>query len=298
MRSSGSSSSTAAAARRSRRSSGWASLAAAATVAVTGWASGSAGDARGLGAGERAKATVARIAALGPRPAGSAAERRAGGFVEGRLRSLGYRVVVQPFRLPRGGVSRNVVGWSGRRPLLVVVAHLDGVRAGPAANDNASGVAAMLEVARALRGRSGVLVAALGAEERVETGSSLHLGSVRLLRGISRAGRRRIRAALSLDMVGVGRTLTVRGLESLPNRSARLALARSRALGLGATYRQDTGQSDHAELTRGGLPAAWIQWRWDPCWHSPCDVAERVERRRLAAAIRLASATAEAALAG
>ena len=117
------------------------------------------------------------------------------------------------------------------------------------------------------------------------------------MRGISRLGRRRIRAALSLDMVGVGPTLNVRGLEPVPNRSAALALARSRALGLGATYRQDTGQSDHAEMTRGGLPAAWIQWRWDPCWHSACDVAARVDPKKLATAIRLAAATSRAALA-
>ena len=179
----------------------------------------------------------------------------------------------------------------------MIVAHLDGVRAGPAANDNGSGVAALLEVARALRGRDGVLVAALGAEEKVETGARAHLGSARLLAGISREGRRRIRVALSLDMVGVGPTLNVRGIEAAPNRSARRALAAARRLGLGATYRQDSGLSDHEELTRGGLPAAWIEWRWDPCWHSACDVASRVSPAKLEAAARLAIAAAETALA-
>ncbi|MDQ3874640.1 MAG: M28 family metallopeptidase [Actinomycetota bacterium] len=178
---------------------------------------------------------------------------------------------------------------------MLVVAHLDGVRAGPAANDNASGVAAMLEVARALRGRSGVLVAALGAEERVETGASEHLGSKRLLAGISRAGRRRIRLALSLDMVGVGGTLNVLGLEPSPNRSARLAVAAARRLGLRPVYRAG-GDSDHAELTRGGLPAAWIQWRWDRCWHSACDVAARVRAGKLAVAVRLTVTAARTAL--
>lgn len=246
--------------------------------------------------GTRAKRTVAAIAALGPRPAGSANERRAGAIVARRLRGLGYRVRTQRFALPRGGRSLNVVGLTRARPLVVVVAHLDGVGAGPAANDNGSGVAAMLEVARALRGRNGVLVAALGAEEQVETGSSEHLGSSRLLAGFSREGRRRIRLALSLDMVGVGPTLNVRGIEPAPNRSARRALAAARRLGLVATYRQDGGLSDHEELTRGGLPAAWVQWRWDTCWHSACDVASRVSGAKLEAAARLAAAAAEAAL--
>jgi hypothetical protein len=247
--------------------------------------------------GVRAKAFAARLAALGPRPAGSANERRAGQKVERELRALGYRVEIQPFRLPRGGTSRNIVGRTSGRPRAVVVAHVDGVSEGPAANDNGSGVAAMLEVARELAGRPGLLVAALGAEERVETGSSLHLGSARLVRALTRTERRSIRVALSLDMVAVGPTLNVRGLEASPNRSARLALEHGRRLRVGARYRQDTGQSDHAEMTRAGIPAAWIEWRWDTCWHQACDQAHRLSVSKLAVAARLALETARGQLA-
>ena len=178
----------------------------------------------------------------------------------------------------------------------MVVAHLDGVPEGPAANDNGSGVAAMLEVARGLRGRP-VLVAALGAEERAWTASKVHLGSARLMRGISSTGRRRIRVALSLDMVGVGWSFEVRGLEPAPNRSSRLALATGRSLGLPVVYHRDNGLSDHAEMTRGGLPATWIEWRWDPCWHTRCDRADRLVPAKLAAASRLALATVRRAVA-
>ena len=254
------------------------------------------------GAGDRvpgasAKETVEELAALGPRPEGSATERKAARLAAGRLRELGYTVEIQIFPLPGGGVSRNVVGRTPGVPRAIVAAHVDGVSAGPAANDNASGVAAMLEVARALRGERGVLVAALGAEERVETGSPLHLGSARLVEGLSSAERRGVRLAVSLDMVGFGTTLHVRGLEPAPNRSARLALARARAVGVPATYLPDTGQSDHAELTRAEIPAAWIQWRWDRCWHEACDSAERVKAWKLGAAARLALAAVRAALA-
>jgi Zn-dependent M28 family amino/carboxypeptidase len=165
---------------------------------------------------------------------------------------------------------------------ILVVAHLDGVHAGPAANDNASGVAALLELARALRREPGIVFAALGAEERVETGSALHLGSQRLLRELTASEREGIRLAISLDMVGFGPTLNVRGLEPSPNASAELVLRH------GGTYLQDTGQSDHAELTRAGIPAAWIQWRWDPCWHEECDAADRVKPWKLGAVYRLA----------
>jgi hypothetical protein len=120
------------------------------------------------------------------------------------------------------------------------------------------------------------------------TGSSLHLGSARLLHSLGPADRRSVRLMLSLDMVGYGPTLNVRGLESRPNRSARIALDAARRLGLPASYLPDRGLSDHEEFTRGGIPAAWVEWRWDPCWHSACDRAGRVRPDKLAGVIRLA----------
>jgi hypothetical protein len=239
------------------------------------------------GAGLRAKQTVRAIAALGPRVAGSATERRAARVVTARFAKLELAPVVQAVPLPRGGASRNLVFRTGGRLRAIVVAHLDGVSAGPAANDNGSGVGALVEVARELGETPGVLYAALGAEEQVMTGSNLHLGSARLLRSLSPPERRGVRIALSLDMVGYGPELNVRGLEPVPNRSARAALAAARRMGLRATYLPDRGLSDHEELTRGGIPAAWIEWRWDPCWHSACDRASRVNPAKLAAAIRL-----------
>jgi len=175
----------------------------------------------------------------------------------------------------------------------LVVAHLDGVHGTLAANDNASGVAVLLELAGVLRGRRDVMLVATGAEERVVTGSRNHLGSQRLLRGVSAAGRSRIRIALVLDMVGVGDRLHVRGIEESPNRSARLALAADGR----ATYLRDRGESDHAELARAGIPAAWIQWRDDDCWHEPCDRPSRVRAGRMVAAAQLAHAAVSRALA-
>jgi hypothetical protein len=241
-------------------------------------------------AGLRAQSTVRAIAVLGPRVAGTATERRAGTVVRERFAKLGLEPMVQSVPLPRGGASRNLVFRSGGPLRAIVVAHLDGVSAGPAANDNGSGVGALLEVARELGDRPGVLYAALGAEEQVMTGSKLHLGSARLLRSLRPGERRSVRLVLSLDMVGYGPTLNVRGLEPRPNRSARIALAAAHRLGLPATYLRDRGLSDHEEFTRGGIPAAWVEWRWDPCWHTACDRTGRVRPEKLSAAIRLAVA--------
>ena len=250
-------------------------------------------------AGVRAKQTVRAIAVLGPRVAGSLNELRAARVVRSRFARLGLTPAVQRVPLPRGGFSRNLVFRSGGGSLrAIVVAHLDGVSAGPAANDNGSGVGALVEVARELGKAPGVLYAALGAEEQVMTGSSLHLGSARLLRSLTRAERRGVRVALSLDMVGYGPELNVRGIEVRgPNRSARAALAAARTIGIRATYLPDRGLSDHEELTRGGVPAAWIEWRWDPCWHSACDRVGRLDTAKLSAVIRVTAQAVRAATA-
>ena len=239
--------------------------------------------------GERARQTVNAIAALGPRPAGSRGERRADGLVAARFRALGYRVSIQRFPIPHGLTSRNVVARTPGRLRAIVVAHLDGGPNTVAADDNASGVAALLEVARGRSKTPGLLFAAVGAEERFQTGAPVHLGSLNLANRLTRAEARSVRVAVSLDMVGHGPTLNVRGYEGSPNRSSRLLLAAARALGLHASYMVGAG-SDHVELTRAGIPAGWIEWRPDACYDQPCDTPNRISAARLAAAIKLTSA--------
>jgi hypothetical protein len=237
--------------------------------------------------GVQAKQWAGRLAALGPRPAGGANERRAGAIVRQRFLDLGYNVTTQRFPLPEGGRSLNIVGRTPGPLRVIIVAHMDGMPWTRAANDNGSGVGVTVMLAQYLANEPGVLVAALGAEERRHTGAGWHLGSRRLTRSLTEAQKNGVRLALSIDMVGVGSTLNIRGLESSPNRSARLLLAAARRLGIPASYLQDTGQSDHDDLTRGGVPAAWIEWRWDPCWHMACDQIHRLKPYRLRAAGRV-----------
>lgn len=80
-----------------------------------------------------------------------AALRAAADYIEAELRSYGYAVGQQPFEA--GGVTvRNLeVELRGARDpssILVVGAHYDSARGTPGANDNGSGVAATLALAR------------------------------------------------------------------------------------------------------------------------------------------------------
>jgi Iap family predicted aminopeptidase len=238
--------------------------------------------------GVRAKRFAGEITALGEnRLAGSRKEYRASSIIKGKLEEFGYAVERQRFRLPDGDISRNVLARTPGTIRVVIVAHMDGVHNTVAANDNASGVAGLVEVARALKDTPGLLVAAMGAEERVVTGSQYHLGSRRLVRSMTRAQLDAIRVVVSLDMIAVGTVLNVRGLETTPNRSARKLLRTAGTLGYRVSYLQDSGVSDHAEFTRAGVPATLLTWRWDSCWHEPCDRLRRLEPTKLKKAARL-----------
>ncbi|HEU0304418.1 MAG TPA: M28 family peptidase [Gaiellaceae bacterium] len=99
------------------------------------------------------------LAGLHPdRSPGSPASGPAARWVAGKLRALGLRTRVDRFSASvagRGRVDLRNVGAvvPGRsRDTILVVAHRDSTRGHPGTNDNASGTAALLELARAFSG--------------------------------------------------------------------------------------------------------------------------------------------------
>lgn len=92
-----------------------------------------------------------------PHPIGSAANARVRDRVVARFRALGYETRIQRRfacnAVPLCGTVENVIAGDLSRDAVVLTAHYDSVGAGPGASDDAAGVAAILEIARALRGR-------------------------------------------------------------------------------------------------------------------------------------------------
>jgi Zn-dependent M28 family amino/carboxypeptidase len=166
-------------------------------------------------------ATVERLATgIGPREASSPAFQAAAAEVEQRFTELGYRVTRMPVPVPAGnswgvdvpaGTSTNVVadppGFDPAAPHVVVGAHLDTVPQAPGAEDNASGVAVVLELARlAMLEPPPVAVRfiAFGAEEPRGDGDALHhFGSQQYVRDLTPTQRAATLAMVSLDRVGV-----------------------------------------------------------------------------------------------
>ena len=74
-------------------------------------------------------------------------------YIEAQLAALGYSVRRQTFDSGDGMVRNLEATIAGREPRSIVIgAHYDSVPGAPGANDNGSGVAALLELARVLHG--------------------------------------------------------------------------------------------------------------------------------------------------
>jgi hypothetical protein len=264
----------------------------AATVALAGPGTAPESTASRDGAAYRAAVHLARD--IGSRPAASRAELRAHRYVARRFKLAGLETRYTRFRVPNRGLgrSRNVVGaYDGpRRCLKIVMAHTDSVPAGPGAVDNASGVGIVLALAARLDRITppcDVWLVATGAEERPYTGQADHLGARRLVEHMRQErSARRLRYALSLDMVGRGGRFQVSSPHSSPRpRVEGQVLAAGRRGDVTLRFDPDsgTGNSDHREFELAGLPGMVVHlWHGlEPCYHSSCDTWQRIQRRSL-----------------
>lgn len=247
---------------------------------------------------DRALADARAIAGLGVRPGGSEAESEAAGYIDRKLRSMGYATRVDTFPLPNGKTSRNVTavapGTDSART-IVVGAHFDTKPPSPGGNDNASGCGVALELARQLKGRPApgeVRFVFYGTEEYLTDapGDNHHLGSRFDAAHLSDERIGNIAAMLSIDMVGYGARPYVRTMKRGPMDFVEVMRAEAKQQGLQLDYRKDpgaTGWSDHEPYELRGVPVAWLQWLEDPTYHTKKDDAEHIQRRPLDASGRL-----------
>lgn len=230
---------------------------------------------------------------IGSRPAGSEAEASAADYIGDQLAGYGYEVTLQEFSFdvfsdlgtaletasPGPRDSQNVVA---RPPVgecrVIVGGHYDSVAAGPGANDNASGTATVMEVAR-VEAADGVFddvcFVLFGAEE---VGL---IGSAEFVASLSAEERLGIEGMLNFDMVGVGTSWLLAGSRELRDLTA------AEADRLGLVYAVSAGApaglgSDHSSFIRRGIPAIFFHRLGDPHYHTSEDHAEFVQGNRLA----------------
>ncbi len=160
------------------------------------------------------------------------------------------------------GPTRSIIAdLPGSSPGAVIMlgAHLDSVFDGPGINDNGSGVAAILEIARALADRHLVATVRLALWGAEETG--LH-GSFHYVQGLSAEERQAIRVYLNADMVastnGYAGVYDETGAPAGSDTVRDLLLAAvERAGGTPVTITVG-GASDHWPFQQAGVPVAGV----------------------------------------
>jgi hypothetical protein len=238
---------------------------------------------------------------VGPREATSAAFHEAAEWVEQRFADLGYVVTQEDVPVPAGdpsyrpewgtvvepGTSANVIAdpadFDPTEPHVIIGAHLDTVAVSPGAEDNASGVAAAIELARLAAEHSAQLPVrfiAFGAEEPRGPGDDMHhFGSQQYVRELPVASA--VVAMVSLDRVGVrsadvpvctGGTGTTAVMDAL--------LAAADDAGIGA-QRCENRASDHWSFEKAAIPAARLGSVPYAGYHSPNDVPDVVDPDQL-----------------
>jgi hypothetical protein len=199
---------------------------------------------------------------------------------------------------PKRAGTRNVVGRldaPGATEAIVIGAHYDHLGLGMAASldpspdgklhhgadDNASGVAGLLELARRLAVRRAelrrsILFVAFGAEELGTLGSSHFVKNV--------PPPSRVAAMVNLDMIGRlrGDAIEVHGVGSSPVWKT-LVQRSARAAGLEAkTHDGGYGPSDHSPFYAAGTPVLFLFTGNHPDYHRPSDTAEKVDAAGIA----------------
>jgi len=252
---------------------------------------------------ESLKVDVARLssdAAAGRRP-GSSGDWRARRYIEDRFACLGLHPAADgcyqvPFHSSKGDPTGNVVGViPGSDPelaheIILVGAHHDGVGVEddvirPGANDNASGLAAMLAIADLIQRtpnppRRTVAFVAFGAQNMGVEGAMRHVASPP--EGMAMEN---VVYMVNIDMIGSyqhaggadsfgtfsdtpGRALVEADLDDQPDLDVSLGVV------------SDDG-SDHAPFCSRGIPFVYLETADDSCWHKACDDANWVDYTNL-----------------
>ena len=214
--------------------------------------------------------------------------------------------------------SWNVAGlWVGSDPTLrdetiLVTSHYDhlGVQNDklyPGANDNGSGVVAMLEVARLVVERRlprSVLFVSFGSEEQLMLGSYHYvahplrpLDKTIAVLNLDMMGRNEehtpeslgayeLTAAASTELNLVGAVFS-RDLETVLTKEAPAA-----GLRLSTKFDRDSSmrtlfRCDHLPFLQKGIPAVWLFGGFHPGYHDPVDTVDRLDFNKMARVVQL-----------
>lgn len=207
------------------------------------------------------------------RAAGSLDNQKATAQIQEVFTSLGYVVSQQCYRSGACSVIADKPGTSGK--VIMLMAHLDSVGKNFAgADDNASGVAVMMEVARVLKDYSNHNTIRFFATNGEENGL---LGAEHYAKLLKNNGEiKNMLLAINMDMVGYNKNGIVEletdsKYDGLANWFAELA---SSYTSLKSKITLGAWGSDHVPFIKADVPTLLTIEDWStktPCYHQECD---------------------------
>ncbi len=174
--------------------------------------------------------------------------------------------------------TRPAAGNAPDAPIIIIGGHYDSVPEGPGANDNGSGTATTIELARVLAKAYPEVEFRFIAFDAEELGL---IGSRDYVSKISPAEKSRIQAMINIDMIAVGQKLSVSGKKVLAG------IAKGVALDLGfrdvdvVAVERAGGGSDHASFDQGGIPFLSFDRFTDPNYHRSSDTPDKFTKEPL-----------------
>ncbi len=241
--------------------------------------------------GSKALAHVGKLTAFGPRISGSVEEGSAADYIELALTEYGYSVRRQAFRAPNGQIANNVIAVKAGTtpqsstetpPWAALGAHYDTVSGTVGANDNASGVAVVLEAARIMRQTSlpyDLRFILFSSEENEDPSADSYAGSLKYVDDLSDMDKEASLGYINVDMVGwpdAGYSIGNRRLgdRSLVELGVKMATERQLEFVVDRGY--STRLSDHQSFEKAGMPVVSFGAADYPYHHKPEDSLDKV----------------------
>ncbi len=243
--------------------------------------------------GEQAYQDVLTQMAFGPRIPGSAAHTQAVNWMLAELRKAGWKAEIQNTQSMDHPIQ-NVIAWRSEKPAQIILgAHYDsrlvadqdrgGSPGGPVpgANDGASGVAVLLELARTLPDSiPPTELVFFDAEDNGDLpGWDWLLGSRAFVESLSYKPR----AAIIVDMIG-DKNLDIYIEKNSTSELVQEIWSQAQKMGYSSEFISRPKYSmldDHTPFLEAGIPAVDIIDFDYPYWHTSQDTADKVSAQSL-----------------
>lgn len=221
---------------------------------------------------------VVELSAFESRYTGSQGNKDAVQLVANRFSEMGYEVEEICYRNDACSIVADKKGSHDSEKVIMVMAHIDSVgKAFAGADDNASGTAVALEMARVLKNHNNRKTIRFFITNGEELGL---LGANHYAKKLSQEGRiRELELVINMDMVGYNSNGVVE-LETEPEYEA-MARWFSELAGnytkLKTKITLGAWGSDHVPFLKNGVPSLLTIEDWDtktPCYHLACDKPE------------------------